>query len=193
MTFRVLLNLNRGNREDYPNTPVRVEKMGVSNISKQTTSGEDYLKTIDLLGKGNKIVRVTQIANTLKVKASSVTEALTKLSEAELVKHEKYSAVELTAKGAKIAHYLNQRHEVLRRFLAEILNVHPEIAEKDACGMEHALSTASLDRMAKFVEFMCNCPLGTPECLKGFSYYFEHGERDQELLTSCLKRECPKE
>ena len=117
-----------------------------------------------------------------------VTEALTKLSEAGLVKHQKYSGVELTAKGARIARYVNRRHEVLRRFLAEILNVHPEIAEQDACGMEHALSAASLSRMAKFVEFLSNCPLGTPECLKGFNYYFEHGEREQGLLASCTKR-----
>ena len=53
--------------------------------------------------------------------------------------------------------------------------------------------TASLDKLARFVVFMSNCPLGTPECLKGFSYYFEHGERDQGLLGSCRKRERPKE
>jgi DtxR family Mn-dependent transcriptional regulator len=158
-------------------------------VSKQTTSGEDYLKTIALLGKESKVVRVTEIGKMLKVKAASVTEALTKLSKAGLVKHQKYGGVELTAEGARIARDVNRRHEVLRRFLAEILNVYPEIAEQDACGMEHALSAASLVRMAKFVEFMSNCPLGTPECLKGFSYYFEHGERDQGLLTSCRKRD----
>ena len=158
-------------------------------VGEQTTSVEDYLKAIALLGKESKVVRVTEIGKMLKVKAPSVTEALTRLSEAQLVKHQKYGGVELTAEGARIARDVNRRHEVLRRFLAEILNVHPEIAEQDACGMEHALSKASLEKLAKFVEFLSNCPLGTPECLKGFSYYFEHGERDQGLLTSCRKRD----
>ncbi len=157
-------------------------------VSKRTTSGEGYLKTIALLGKEGKVVRVTEIAKMLKVKAPSVTEALTKLSEAGLVRHQKYDSVELTAEGARIVQDVNRRHEVLRRFLVEILNVHPEIAEQDACGMEYALSTGSLDRMAKFVEFMSHCPLGTPECLKGFSYYFKHGQRDQGLLTSCQQK-----
>ena len=157
-------------------------------VGKQTTSVEDYLKAIALLGKKTKVVRVTEIGKMLKVKAPSVTEALTKLSEAGLVKHQKYGGVELTTEGARIARDVNRRHEVLRRFLAEILNVHPEIAEQDACGMEHTLSKASLEKLAKFVEFLSNCPLGTPECLKGFSYYFEHGERDQGLLASCRKK-----
>ena len=157
-------------------------------VGKRTSSEEDYLKTIALLGKESKVIRVTDIAKMLKIKAPSVTEALTKLSKAGLVTHEKYGGVELTAKGARIARDINRRHEVLRRFLSEILNVHSDIAEQDAYGME-PLSEVSLDRMAKFVEFMSNCPLGTPECLKGFSYYFEHGERDQGILTSCRKRD----
>jgi len=161
--------------------------MGVSN---RTTSEEGYLKTIALLGKEGKVVRVSEIAKMLKVKVPSVTEALTKLSEAGLVKHQRYGGVELTSEGARIARDVSRRHEVLRRFLSDILNVHPEIAERDAFGMEHALSTDSLDRMAKFVEFMSNCPLGTPECLNGFNYYFEYGKRDQGLLTRCRKTEC---
>ena len=156
--------------------------------SKRTTSREDYLKTIALLGKESKPVRATEIARMLKVKAPSVTEALARLSEAGLVKHQKYGNVELTAEGARIARDINRRHEVLRRFLTEILNVHPAIAEQDACGMEHALSTISLDRMARFVEFMSNCPLGAPECLKGFNYYFEYGKRDQLILNSCREK-----
>ena len=161
-------------------------------VGKLTASAEDYLRAIALLGKEGKVVRAAEIGKMLKVRAPSVTEALTRLSEAELVKHQKYGGVELTDEGARIARDVHRRHEVLSRFLAEILNVHPEIAEQDACGMEHALSAASLSRMAKFVEFLSNCPLGTPECLKGFNYYFEHGEREQVLLASCRKRGRPK-
>ena len=157
-------------------------------VTRQTTSVEDYLKTIALLAKKSGVVRVADIGKTLKVKAPSVTEALTKLSKAGLVKHQNYGGVELTVEGARIARDVNRRYEVLRRFLSEILNVHPETAEQDACGMEHALSAASLERIGKFVEFLSNCPLGTPACLKGFNYYFEHGEREQGLLTSCSKR-----
>ena len=83
-------------------------------VSKQTTSVEEYLKTIALLGKEGKVVRVTEIGKMLKVKAPSVTEALTELSEAGLVKHQKYGGVGLTAEGARIARDVNRRHEVLR-------------------------------------------------------------------------------
>jgi DtxR family Mn-dependent transcriptional regulator len=149
---------------------------------------EDYLKTIDLLSRESTGVRVSDISRILNIKAPSVTQALAKLSKEGLVKHQKYGGVELTGEGALIARDVSVRHETLRRFLAEILNVDPEIAEQDACGMEHALSPASLKRLAKFIEFLADCPLGTPECLGGFLYYIEHEERDKKLLISCQKK-----
>jgi DtxR family Mn-dependent transcriptional regulator len=157
-------------------------------VTKQTTSMEDYLKTIDLLSRESTGVRVSDISRILNIKAPSVTQALSKLSMEGLVKHQKYGGVELTGEGAMIARDVNLRHETLLRFLTRILNVDPEIAEQDACGMEHALSQASLKRLAKFIEFLADCPLGTPECLRGFRYYMEHEERDKKLLTSCQRK-----
>jgi DtxR family Mn-dependent transcriptional regulator len=140
---------------------------------KYTTSVEDYLKTIYLLDREKGFVRVSYISCILNIKDPSVTQDLAKLSNKGLIKHQKYRDVELTPKGEIIARNINLRHETLCRFLEGILNVAPEIAEKDACGMEHALSPDSLRKLAIFTEFMSNCPLGTPECLKGFRYYIE--------------------
>lgn len=156
---------------------------------RRTTSVEDYLRAINLLGRKSVTVRVNDISKMLNIKAPSVTQALAKLAEAGLIKHKKYGGVELTIEGDSIAQDVNMRHEAIRRFLEEILNVDAEIAEQDACGMEHALSTASLKRLAKFIEFLSSCPLGTPACMKGFDYYIEHEERDQGLLASCQKKE----
>jgi len=157
-------------------------------VTKQTPSVEDYLRAIDLLSKENNVVRCSDISRMLNIKAPSVTQALAKLSKAGLVKHQNYRGVELTAEGTLIARDVDLRHETLRRFLEEILGVEAKIAEQDACGMEHALSKPSLKRLAKFIEFLSTCPLGTPECLKGFNYYIEHEERDHKLLVSCQKK-----
>jgi DtxR family Mn-dependent transcriptional regulator len=69
--------------------------------------------------------------------------------------------------------------------MVEILGIDPEVAVEDACRMEHFLSAPSLQRLTKFVEFVSVCPAGEPGWLKGFNYYFEHGERDQKLLARC--------
>lgn len=155
----------------------------------QTASIEDYLETIASLKEEGKPVTVTAISKAMGVKKSSVNWALTKLSVTGLALHEKYGDVELTAEGAKIAGDVSQRHEILRRFLVDILNVDADTADNDACRMEHVLSRDSLSRMEKFLDFVLSCPRGDPEWLKGFNYYVEHGRRDVDSLARCQRED----
>lgn len=150
---------------------------------------EDYLESISILAQGGKVVRVTQISKALGVKKPSVTSALKKLSKEALVEHERYGYVKLTDEGQEIAEDVFRRHETLRHLLAEILGVDPEMASEDACKMEHSLSPATLERLAKFVEFVLNRPHGKPEWLKGFNYYFEHGELPRKYTARCSRGE----
>jgi len=73
--------------------------------------------------------------------------------------------------------------------LAEILGVEPKMASEDACKMEHAVSPATLERLAKFVEFVLNRPRGKPEWLKDFNYYLEHGDLPREYMARCSRDE----
>jgi len=149
----------------------------------QTASMEDYLEAIAKLREEEPEVRVTQISRRLGVKKPSVTAALHKLSEDGLVQHPRYGTVELTRQGQRIAGEVMRRHEVLFRFLSEILGIDQGIAQEDACKIEHLLSPSSLEKLATFVEFVSTCPKGEPASLEGFNYYFEHGERDQEIVA----------
>lgn len=158
-------------------------------ITGQTASMEDYLEAIAKLAEMETDVRVTEISKRLGVKKPSVSAALHKLSEDGLVEHRKYGRVELTGEGRRIAEDVIHRHEVLFRFLSEILGVDREIAQVDACKLEHWLSESSIKRLTKFVEFILTCPRGDPVLLKGFDYYFEHDERDEELVAKCLEEE----
>lgn len=157
-------------------------------VTGRSASAEDYLEAIAVLASEGEPVKVTGISKVLGVKKPSVTYALKKLSEAGLVRHQRYGDVELTPKGATIAEDVCRRHQTILGFLVDLLNVDPEVAEEDACRMEHSLSPATLERLEKFLEFVLTCPRGEPEWLKGFNYYFEHGERDEECLARC-KRE----
>ncbi len=156
-------------------------------VTGQTASMEDYLEAIAVLRGEGEVVRVKQISEALGVKMPSVSAALRKLSEGGLVEHERYGYVRLTAEGDDVAQDVIRRHETLRRFLAEILSVDPQIAGEDACKMEHAISPTTLERLAKFLEFVLNCPRGEPEWLKGFNYYLEHGQRTEEYLARCQR------
>jgi len=151
-------------------------------ITGQSSSMEDYLEAIGQLSEADNIVRVTQLSRELGVSKPSVCAALNKLAKAGLVQHERYASIELTPEGRKVADDVIRRHEIMRRFLTEILGIDRERAEEDACRMEHVLSPASLERFSEFVEFLTSCPQSEPAWHKGFSYYLEHGEHDPKVV-----------
>lgn len=94
-------------------------------------------------------VRVTDIAVRLKVSKPSVLSALKNLEKEELLRHERYQGVFLTKKGAQRAQEIRKRHHFLTDFLVKVVKVTPQIAERDACKMEHVLSPETLKRMRK--------------------------------------------
>ena len=154
----------------------------------QTASMEDYLEAIANLGEERKVVRVKQISEMLGVKMPSVTSALKKLSEQELVEHERYGHIKLTPKGDEVARDVIRRHEALTRFFAQALGINHKTAEEDACKIEHVISPLSMERLAKFVEFIGACPLGGTNFSSRYEYYLEHGELPQD----CSKRSAKK-
>ena len=117
-----------------------------------TASLEDYLEAIYLLSQEKEAVRVTELARKLKIRKASVSEALKRLSKRNLIKHERYGAIILTDKGRKVAAEVNRRHQTFYRFLTEILGVDRELAEQDACALEHAVSRQTLEKLIKFIE-----------------------------------------
>ncbi len=98
------------------------------------------------------MVRVTDVAESLGVKKPSVVVALRRLRDEGLVSQERYGYIELTPKGRELAEDVYFRHQVLLRFFRDFLGVSPEVAEKDACIMEHYLSEESLNKLREFME-----------------------------------------
>jgi len=154
----------------------------------QTASMEDYLEAIANLGGRRKVVRVSQISRKLGVKMPSVTSALKKLSEQELVEHERYGHIKLTPEGDKVARDVIYRHKALTRFFAQALGINRETAEEDACKIEHVISPLSMERLAKFVEFIEACPLGGTNFPSRYEYYLEHGELPQDCSNRGAKK-----
>jgi len=106
-----------------------------------------YLETIVLLEKREGSARVTDIAQELGVSKPSVHVALHELENRKLAEHERYGAIMLTPEGRSAALEISRRHKVLTAFLGEVLGVSPENAERDACRIEHYLSTETMDRI----------------------------------------------
>ncbi len=116
-----------------------------------TKSLEDYLEEIHVLIMQKGKARVRDVAGDLHVKMPSVVKAISELKKLELVNQEPYGDIELTEKGHRLAANVLGRHTLLKAFLIK-LNVPEDLADKDACLMEHILSATTLDRIREFVE-----------------------------------------
>jgi len=136
---------------------------------------EDYLEVICRVIAEKGRARVLDIASALSVHKSTVTAALKSLAEKKLVNYRPYQAATLTAKGRKAAQEVIRRHELIRRFLVEVLLVEEHVAEENACRMEHVLDNEVLERLRLFAEFVKECPRAGDDWLKAFQYYFRHG------------------
>lgn len=114
---------------------------------------EDFLEIIQkiLIKKG--YVKNKDIAEELKIAPPSATATLKKLKEEGLIEYTKYENVTLTEKGKKIAEEVKRTHENLKKFLLS-LSISEEISEKDACKIEHDLSTETKEKILLFVKFL---------------------------------------
>jgi DtxR family Mn-dependent transcriptional regulator len=118
-----------------------------------TRNAEDYLETIYLIVKQKGYARPKDIVAMMNVKHPSATEMIKKLSTQNLVNYEKYGEVTLTPEGEEIAKKIRRRHEIFERFL-RIISVPSEIAQKDACILEHNLDSGTVKQLSKFVSFV---------------------------------------
>lgn len=119
---------------------------------KVSPSMQDYLETILELSEIDDKVRVTDIAAKLKIAKASVTQTIHTLKEQGLVLQERYGPVKLTYKGRECAAKVRYRHRMLKKFLMDVLEVEPCIAERDACLMEHTVSPQTLEKLVCFLE-----------------------------------------
>ena len=116
-------------------------------------SGENYLETILILSKKNGSVRSIDIANELDFSKPSFSIAMKNLRENDYLKVDSDGFITLTDKGKEIAKSMYERHLLLSKWLMN-MGVAKEIAEKDACRMEHILSSESFEAIRKYCSNM---------------------------------------
>ncbi len=136
-----------------------------------TPAMEDYLEAIYCIGQGKRVVRVKNIASRIGVKMPTVTSMLKSLNQKGFVDYEKHEYLELTPEGEKVGREINQRHQVLLSFLIDILGIDPEVADGEACRIEHGIGAETMERLVRFIDFIENCPRTGPDWIRAFAEY----------------------
>ncbi|MCQ2358436.1 MAG: metal-dependent transcriptional regulator [Phascolarctobacterium sp.] len=115
-------------------------------------SGENYLEEILILTKRNGSVRSIDIANEMEYTKASVSRAMSNLKRDNYIIMEADGRILLTKEGLKKATAVYEKHCMLTRFINEVLGVDSEIAEKDACRIEHVISPETFAGIKKLVK-----------------------------------------
>lgn len=105
-------------------------------------SAEDYLEAILMLKEKNGQVRSIDIADMLEVTKPSVSNAVKRLREKGYIEMDSSSYITLTDTGYKIARNVYKRHQTITELFVS-LGVEREVAQEDACRIEHILSEQS--------------------------------------------------
>ncbi|MCI9147566.1 MAG: metal-dependent transcriptional regulator [Hungatella sp.] len=115
-------------------------------------SGENYLETILILKEKQGTVRSIDIARALNFSKPSVSRAVGILKEDGYIAVEAGGEIELTEKGREKAGRIYERHQLLTEFLQKVGGVNSEVAEEDACKMEHIISEETFQGIKRFMK-----------------------------------------
>lgn len=115
-----------------------------------SASLEDYLELICNLLETSESVKAAEIARKLHVSRSAVSEALLKLADKNLIKYEGHKGITITTKGLTKARHVILKHNIITSFFHNTLGLNKEIAEENACRIEHVISDDVFEKLQDF-------------------------------------------
>ncbi len=122
-------------------------------MNKVSMSHEDYLEAMVMLGGDPKTpVRSVDIANKLGVSKASVSKAINALKDNGYVVQPYYGDITLTQAGLEYGKSVLERHKLLTDFLNKALGIPEDVAEEEACLMEHAISDESFEKWVTYIK-----------------------------------------
>ena len=127
---------------------VTINGSGETVIVVKASGTEDYLETMLILKEEHGYIRSVDIAEHLGVTKPSVSYATKNLRENGYITMASDGLITITDKGLEIAEKIYERHKVLTKFF-ESIGVDPEIAQEDACKIEHDLNPETFEALCR--------------------------------------------
>lgn len=119
--------------------------------SVRSESTEDHLERIQELVERKGYARVTDIAASLGLSRSAVSNMVRRLAGRGYVNYEKYRGFTLTEKGRDVAEHVRVRHETLTELL-ELMGLSRTVVEEEVEMIEHHLRPETLRLFARLVQ-----------------------------------------
>ena len=112
---------------------------------------DDYVELISDLIREVGEARQVDMAARLGVSQPTVAKMLKRLASVGLIEMIPWRGGFLTTEGERLAQESRERHQIVENFLL-MLGISPEIARRDAEGMEHHVSKETLEAFSRFTQ-----------------------------------------
>jgi Mn-dependent DtxR family transcriptional regulator len=118
----------------------------------RSESTEDHLERIQELVDRKGYARVVDIAASLGLSRSAVSNMVRRLAARGFVNYEKYRGLTLTAEGQAVAKHIKVRDHTLTE-LFQLLGLSPETVEQEVEVIEHHVTPETLRMFSRLVRF----------------------------------------
>ena len=136
-----------------------------------THSEAHYLMVVHELRHRRGYARVSDVARELAVTKGSVSIQMKHLREKGLVIEDENRFLHLTPAGEGIAKEVIHNRTILIQFLTSVLGVNAQLAEVDACKIEHLLSKETCHQLLALVQLLQS---GEPSAREVLERFREH-------------------
>lgn len=172
-------------------------------LSALSPSAQNLLKVIWGLGEWtDEPVTTSDIARRTGLRASTVSDAVRRLTDQDLLHHERYGVVALTPAGRALAVAMVRRHRLVETFLVRTLGYGWDEVHDEAEELEHAVSDLFVERVDAALGHPAADPHGDPipaadgtttrpdaarldECPAGPAVVVRVADVDPALLRAC--------
>jgi len=145
---------------------VKAKSLKAKPSQTRSESTEDHLERIQELMAQKGYARVSDIASSLQLSRSAVSNMVRRLARRGYVNYEKYRGFTLTAEGQAVANHIKVRHETLASLL-HLLGLSRQTVAEEVEVIEHHLRPETLRVFSKLVSFW----QAQPDHLEAFLKY----------------------
>jgi DtxR family transcriptional regulator, Mn-dependent transcriptional regulator len=116
------------------------------------SAAHHLLATAELIDRCG-YARVSDIARRLGLTRGSVSVAMKSLKSGGLAEQDDNAFFRLTDRGTKTVASLRGRHEVVQRFMVEVLGLSQERAHREGCRLEYLIEPETARRLSGLLKF----------------------------------------
>lgn len=154
-------------------------------MKKLSKSLEKYLYTIYKLSKEEKLTP-KKLGDVVGCNRASTQEAIKNLQGKELIDFYPYKFILLTEKGTKYAKKIEEKRQIISRFLEKFLFIEEKNIDEIVSEIEFGANDLLISRLSSFLDFLDFCPAGGPSWLFGFKDFLENGVMT-DACTNCIE------